>query len=79
MNAPAVEIPIPGGAFLIAVCPTNLVVRVWLDVWRDELQAVAFMKSVDPLPVQFGQHFPVLGQGQHVGLEPPPLRRKSRF
>jgi hypothetical protein len=37
------------------------------------------MEPVDPLPVQVGQRFPVLGQGQRLDLEAPHLRRRGRL
>ncbi len=42
-------------------------------------QSVTVMEPVDLLPVQVGQPFPVLGQGQRLGLEPPHLRRRGRL
>lgn len=37
------------------------------------------MEPVDPLPVQVGQGFPVLGRSQCLGLEPSHLRGRGRL
>jgi hypothetical protein len=73
--AGAVEMPVPGGSFLIAMGRADRAVHVQHDV----LQPVAVMKPVDPLAVQVGQRRPVLGQGQRLGLEPPHLRGRGRL
>ena len=55
----------------------------WADravhVHHDELQAVAIMKPVDPLPAEIGQRPPVLGLGQGFCLEPSHLRCRGRL
>ena len=71
----AFEMPVPGGPFLIAMGRADRAVHVQHDI----LQAVAIMEPVDPLPVQVGQRFPVLGQGQRLGLEPPHLGSRGRL
>ncbi len=71
--AAAVEMPVPGRAFLIAMGGADRAVHVQHDV----LQPVAIMEAVDPLAVQIGQRGPVLGQGQRLGLEPPHLRGRG--
>ena len=75
MVAGAVEMPIPGGPFLVAMGGADRAVHVQHDV----LQSVTVMKAVDPLPVQIGQRFPVPGQSQRLGLEPPHLRCRGRL
>ena len=67
--AGAVEMPIPGGPFLIAVGRADRAVHIQHDV----IQTVSVMKPVDPLSVQIGQRRPVLDRGQCLGLEPPHL------
>ena len=73
--AGAVEMPVPGGAFLIAMGRVDRAVHLQ----HDELQPAAIMDAVDPCAVQVGQRRPVLGQGQRPGLEPPHLRGRSRL
>src|SRR3546814_2084546 len=68
--AGAVEMPVPGSTFLIAVGGADRAVHVQHDVF----QPVAVMKPVDPLAVQIGQRRPVRGQSQRLGLEPSHLR-----
>ena len=75
MVAGAVEMPVPGSAFLIAMGGADGTVHVQHDI----LEPVAIMKPVDPMAVQIGQRRPVLGQGQRSGLEPPHLRRRGRL
>lgn len=71
--AGAVEMPVPGSTFLIAVGGADRAVHVQHDVF----QPVAVMKPVDPLAVQIGQRRPVRGQSQRLGLEPSHLRCRS--
>src|SRR3546814_9529575 len=71
--AGAVEMPVPGSTFLIAVGGADRAVHVQHDVF----QPVAVMKPVDPLAVQLGQRRPVRGQSQRLGLEPSHLRCRS--
>ena len=73
--AGAVEMPVPSGPLLIAVSGADRAVHVQ----HDELQPVAVMELVDPLAVQLGKRFPVLGQGQRLGLEPPHLGSRGRL
>ena len=73
MIAGAVEMPVPGGSFLIAMGRTDRAVHVQHDI----LEPVAVMEPVDPLPVQIGQRRPVLRHGQRLGLEPPHLRGRG--
>src|SRR3546814_4149634 len=61
--AGAVEMPVPGSTFLIAVGGADRAVHVQHDVF----QPVAVMKPVDPLAVQIGQRRPVRGQSQRLG------------
>jgi hypothetical protein len=73
--AGAVEVPVPGRPFLIAVGRADGAIHVQHDI----LQPVAIMEAVDPLPVQVGKRRPVLWQGQRLGLEPPHLRGRGRL
>ena len=73
MVAGAVEMPVPGGALLLAMGRADRAVHVQ----RDVLQPAAIMKPVDPLAVQIGQRLPVLGHGQRLGLEPTHLRGRG--
>ncbi len=50
-----------------------------VHVQHDDLQPPAIMEPVDPLPVQIGQSFAILRQGQRLGLEPPHLRGRGRL
>ena len=50
-----------------------------VHIQHDILQAVAVVKPVDPLSVQFGQRRPVLGQCQRLCLEAPHLRGRGRL
>ncbi len=70
MIAGAVEVSVPDCALLFAMGWADGAVHVQHDVF----EPVAIMEAVDPLPVQVGQGFPVLGQGQRLGLKPPHLR-----
>jgi hypothetical protein len=56
MVAGAVEMPVPGGALLLAMGRADRTVHVQ----RYILQPIAVMKSVNPLTVQIGQRRPVL-------------------
>ena len=73
--AVAVEMPVPGSAFLIAMGWADGAVHVQHDI----LQAIAIVEPVDPFPVQVGQRLPVLGQGQRLRLEPPHLGSRGRL
>ncbi len=56
----AVEMPVSGHAFLIAMGGTDGAVHFQHDI----LETVAVVETVDPLPVQIGQRRPVLRHGQ---------------
>ena len=65
--ASAVEMPVPGCAFLIAMGRADGAVHVQHDV----LQPVAVVEAVNPRAIQIGQRCSDLGQGQRLGFEPP--------
>jgi len=73
MSAYKTPFTVPSDALLLAMGGAYRAVNVQNDL----LEAVAIMKPIDPLPVQIGQRFPVLGQGRRLGLEPPDLRGRG--
>lgn len=65
-----VEMPVPGGTFLIAMGRADRIAHVLQHV----LKPIAVVKPVEPLRVQVGQRGTVLGQSQRLDLEPPLLQ-----
>ncbi len=56
--AGAVEVPVLGRPFMITMGRPDWAIHIRHDI----LQPVSIMEAVDPLPVQIGQRFPVLGR-----------------